>query len=172
MSKERLMKQGATFEFALKEINTHRRLIHNNIVRLHSHHEDSDNYYLIMDYSANGNLYQKLKKMKCFDEKSAFNYFIQACSAINFLHSNNLVHRDIKPENLLIDNDNNIKLCDFGWCVELNLGNRVTFCGTYEYMAPEIVNELPYNNSIDIWSTGVLLYELIHGYSTFRVNFS
>ena len=56
-------------------------------------------------------------------------------------------------------------------CLYLNI-IRNTFCGTYEYMAPEIVNELPYNNSIDIWSTGVLLYELIHGYSPFRVNFS
>ena len=122
-----------------------------------------------MDYISKGNLYQILRKIKCFDENTAFNYFIQTCSAINFLHSNNLVHRDIKPENLLIDNNNNVKLCDFGWCAELNLGNRVTFCGTYEYMAPEIVNELPYNSSIDIWSLGVLLFELIHGYSPFKV---
>jgi serine/threonine protein kinase len=122
-----------------------------------------------MDFTQKGNLYQKLKKDKFFDETAAFHYFIQTCSAVNFLHSNNLVHRDLKPENLLLDESNNIKLCDFGWCVELNLGNRVTFCGTYEYMAPEIINELPYNNSIDIWSLGILLYELIHGYSPFKV---
>ena len=122
-----------------------------------------------MDFTQKGNLYQKLKKDKLFDETAAFHYFIQTCSAVNFLHSNNLVHRDLKPENLLLDDSNNVKLCDFGWCVELNLGNRVTFCGTYEYMAPEIINELPYNNSIDIWSLGILLYELIHGYSPFKV---
>ena len=122
-----------------------------------------------MDYSPNGNLYQKLKVAKYFDEKTAYNYFRQTCSAVNFLHSNNLIHRDLKPENLLLDEKNNIKLCDFGWCAELNLGNRVTFCGTFEYMAPEIVNELPYNSSIDIWSLGVLLYELLHGYSPFAV---
>jgi len=77
------------------------------------------------------------------------------------------VHRDLKPENLLIDDDNNIKLCDFGWCVELE-GSRSTVCGTYEYMAPELVNEDPYGQSIDVWSLGILLYELLHGYSPFR----
>ena len=89
-------------------------------------------------------------------------------SAINFLHSNNLVHRDLKPENILIDDKDNVKLCDFGWCVDLTTGNRVTFCGTYEYMAPEIIKELPYDYSIDSWSLGILLYEMTHGYSPFR----
>jgi serine/threonine protein kinase len=103
------------------------------------------------------------------DEKTAFHYFIQTSSAVLFLHENNLVHRDLKPENILVDENNNIKLCDFGWCVELSMGNRVTFCGTYEYMAPEIIKEKPYNQGIDVWSLGILLYELCHGYSPFRV---
>jgi len=106
------------------------------------------------------------------DERNAFKYFIQTVSAINFLHSNELVHRDIKPENLLLDEFNNIKLCDFGWCVRIEDDEqRKTFCGTYEYMAPEVINEEYYNKSIDIWSLGILLYELLHGYSPFRVKY-
>jgi serine/threonine protein kinase len=74
----------------------------------------------------------------------------------------------IKPENLLLDASNNIKLCDFGWCAEnINL-KRKTFCGTYEYMAPEIVSDIAYDFTIDIWSVGVLLYELLHGYAPFK----
>ena len=103
------------------------------------------------------------------DEKTAFKYFIHTASAVLFLHENNLVHRDLKPENLLVDENNNVKLCDFGWCVELSMGNRITFCGTYEYMAPEIIKEKPYNQGIDVWSLGILLYELVHCFSPFRV---
>jgi len=124
-----------------------------------------------LEYASSGTLFNLIKKKKNLDEKTAFHYFIQTSAADIFLHENNLVHRDLKPENILIDENNNIKLCDFGWCVELSMGNRVTFCGTYEYMAPEIIKEKPYNQGIDIWSLGILLYELIHGYSPFRVSF-
>jgi len=124
-----------------------------------------------LEYASSGTLFNLIKKKKNLDEKTAFHYFIQTSAAVLFLHENNLVHRDLKPENILIDENNNIKLCDFGWCVELSMGNRVTFCGTYEYMAPEIIKEKPYNQGIDIWSLGILLYELIHGYSPFRVSF-
>jgi serine/threonine protein kinase len=76
----------------------------------------------------------------------------------------------LKPENILVEENDEIKLCDFGWCVELKVGNRVTFCGTFEYMAPELVKELPYDHAVDVWSLGVLLYELTHGYSPFRAD--
>ena len=121
-----------------------------------------------MDYVSSGTLFNLIKKSSGMDEKTAFKYFINTAAAVNFLHENNFVHRDIKPENLLLDENGVVKLCDFGWCVELNAGNRSTFCGTYEYMAPELINESPYNNAIDVWSIGILLYELLHGYSPFR----
>ena len=123
-----------------------------------------------MEYASKGSLFHTIRANRKLDEKTAFTYFIQAASAILFLHENNLVHRDLKPENLLVDDDGMVKLGDFGWCVELALGNRITFCGTYEYMAPEILKEKPYNQSIDIWSLGILLYELLHNFSPFRVS--
>lgn len=84
------------------------------------------------------------------------------------MHDNNVFHRDIKPENLLLDQNQNIKLCDFGWCAENIHLKRKTFCGTYEYMAPEIVSDQAYNYTIDIWSLGILLYEMLHGYAPFK----
>ena len=152
----------------MREINIHCKLLHENIVRLYSNHEDDTHFYLIMEYVSKGTLYQMIKINNGLEEKQAFKYFIQVVAAVNFLHENNLIHRDLKPENLLLDENDCVKLCDFGWCVELNIGNRVTFCGTFEYMAPELIKELPYNHAIDVWSLGVLLYELIHGYSPFR----
>ena len=123
-----------------------------------------------MEYAKNGNLFNKIRKSRRLSEKLAFHYFIQTVNAINFLHSNEYVHRDIKPENILIDENNNVKLCDFGWCVDVSGGQRGTFCGTYEYMAPEIVEDRPYDKSIDVWSLGILLYEILHGYSPFRAD--
>ena len=84
------------------------------------------------------------------------------------MHSKHLVHRDIKPENVLMDDQLNPKLCDFGWSIELRKNeSRKTFCGTYEYMAPEIFETENYNGAVDVWSLGILLYELIHGISPF-----
>ena len=78
----------------------------------------------------------------------------------------------MKPENLLIDKQGNIKLCDFGWCAEYEYSTamRNTFCGTYEYMAPEIFEKKPYDEKVDVWCLGVLLYELIHGKSPYKGN--
>ena len=154
------------------EIDIHRRIIHENIIQLYSYHETDTHLFLINEYAPKGSLYQLIRRNKGMDERTAFKYFIQTAAAIYFLHSNELVHRDIKPENLLLDENNNIKLCDFGWCVQIfDDEPRKTFCGTYEYMAPEIIKEEYYDKSIDIWSLGILLYELLLGYSPFRVLF-
>jgi serine/threonine protein kinase len=170
MYKKRILETGAKLDIVRREIDIHSRLIHPNIIKLYSYHEDELAFYLILEYANSGTLFTTIRKSKGLEEKNAFNYFIQVATAINFIHENNLIHRDIKPENLLIDENNNIKLCDFGWCIELEIGNRTTFCGTIEYMAPEIIKEMPYDKSIDVWSLGILLYELIHGYSPFRAD--
>ena len=61
-----------------------------------------------------------------------------------------------------------MKLCDFGWSAEVNNNKRITFCGTLDYMAPEMLNNVPHDNTLDIWCIGVLLYELLHGFAPFK----
>ena len=168
IKKEKVLQAKEKIDIIYREIEIQRSLIHPNIIRLYSYKEDKENFYLIMEYAKKGNLLSKIRKEGKLNENEAFKLFIQVCSAIFFLHSNGYVHRDIKPENILIDENNNIKLCDFGLCANINERQRTTFCGTYEYIAPEILKEQPYDQSIDIWSLGILLYEILHGYSPFR----
>ena len=168
IKKEKVLQAKEKIDIIYREIEIQRSLIHPNIIRLYSYKEDKDNFYLIMEYAKKGNLLSKIRKEGKLNENEAFKIFIQVCSSILFLHSNGYAHRDIKPENILIDENNNIKLCDFGLCANVNDGQRTTICGTYEYIAPEIIKEQPYDQSIDIWSLGILLYEMLHGYSPFR----
>jgi serine/threonine protein kinase len=169
MQKKRIEDAGASWEIIYREISIHSRLSHENVIKLLSYEENKEAFYLILEYASGGTLFSLIKKQKNgFDEATAFKYFIQAAAAVQFIHEHGLVHRDIKPENLLLTKNGVVKLCDFGWCVEIAMGNRQTFCGTYEYMAPEVIKEKPYNQSIDVWSLGILLYELLHGYSPFR----
>jgi serine/threonine protein kinase len=170
ISKEKMKQVGVDGSVIQREIDVHIRINHPRIIKLHSFLEDKYNYYLALEYAPNGNLYQYIQKKKGMPEREAFKYFIQVSSAIYFLHKYGYVHRDIKPENILLDKNLDVKLCDFGWCVSVEKGERTTFCGTYEYMAPEMVNDELYDMGIDIWSLGVLLYEMIHGYSPFRAH--
>lgn len=169
MKKDKLLSYGVSPDIVSREIYVHRRLIHDNIVSLYNNYEDNDNYYMILDYANGGSLFSKIKKCKRgLDEDTSFRYFIQAASSIAFLHENNIVHRDIKPENFLTYTNGIVQLCDFGSCRDVNDEERRTFCGTYEYMAPEMVQDQPYSFGIDVWALGILLYELTHGYSPFR----
>ena len=155
----------------LEEINIQSKISHPNIIRLFNYFKDKNNtnVFLILEYASKGTLFDYIRRKKGLDESEAFYYFFQAFNAIFFLHKNKIIHRDLKPENLLINHNNILKLCDFGWSVYLNNSKRVTFCGTVEYMAPEIVKNEGYDYSIDVWSLGVLLYELIHSHSPFVV---
>ena len=171
IDKRKLMMSYGKLDIIYNEINIHSKLDHENIIKLYNFNEDNENINIIMEYAPNGNLYDLIMKEKNgFDEYKAFEYFIQVVNAVYYLHTNNIIHRDIKPENILIGADNKIKLCDFGWAKELTLENRSTFCGTVEYMAPEIVGSENYDYGVDIWSLGILLYELLYGHSPFKAN--
>jgi serine/threonine protein kinase len=84
------------------------------------------------------------------------------------------MHRDLKPENLLVTKNRKLKICDFGGSVEHDgsdsFQQRKTFLGTYEYMAPEMVGNVPHDNKIDIWALGILLYELVHNREPFKID--
>ena len=164
-----VLKKSGNKNIILNEINIQSKIIHPNIIRLYNYFKDKNNlnYYLILEYASKGTLFDYIHLKKGLNESNAFYYFIQAVNAIYFLHNNQIIHRDLKPENLLINHENILKLCDFGWSVYLHNNKRETFCGTVEYMAPEIVKNQGYDFSIDVWSLGVLLYELIHSHSPF-----
>ena len=171
MDKNFLLKTINSLQVVYNEIEIQSRIIHPNIIRLYNTYENKKEIYLIMEYIKGGNLYSLIKRKNGLNEKESYKYFYQILKAVYFLHKNNIIHRDIKPENILIDELGNCKLCDFGWAVLTNENQlRSTFCGTVEYMAPEIINNEKYDKSIDIWSLGVLLFELIHGYSPFSIN--
>ena len=186
IDKKNIYQSYGKLDMIYNEINIQSRITHTNIIRIYNIYEDEDTINIIMEYGNSGNLYDLLTKEKSgLSEKRAFVYFIQVVNAVYFLHQNNIIHRDIKPENVLLFNkeeesergiitnntlinNNLIKLCDFGWAKELTMEKRSTFCGTIEYMAPEIVESENYDFGVDTWSLGVLLYELIMGHSPFK----
>lgn len=123
-----------------------------------------------MELAHKGTLFSFLhsSKGKNLNDEKIASMFKQVVSAVEFIHSKGVVHRDLKPENILLDKDLNVKLCDFGWSVKLKQSEiRNTFCGTYEYMAPEIFESEDYGSAVDIWSLGILLYEMYHSKSPF-----
>jgi serine/threonine protein kinase len=168
----KIMNKKSIFEYSTKEnlkreISIQRGISHPHVVKLFTYFEDNENVYLILEFAENGSLFQYLRKRKMFSENEAFVYFFQTCLGIDYLHKRNVIHRDLKPENLLLDEEGNIKLCDFGWSAE-SLTIRQTFCGTIDYMAPEMIKNHPHDNRLDIWCLGILLYEMLHGYAPFK----
>ena len=157
-----------TPDIIYNEISIHERIIHPHIIRMYSHYEDDSNIYCFLEIVNGVSLYQKSRGG--LSEKGAHQIFSQAIKSIKFCHDNNIIHRDVKLENFLYDPITQIvKLCDFGWATELGSDQmlRATICGTYDYMAPEMIQQQAYDYSVDIWALGVLLYELIHGYTPF-----
>ena len=168
INKNKLMQVYGDCKLIYNEIEIHSKLNHRNIIRLYNKKETEDEIQILLEYAEKGNLFNVIQKENGVDETKAYKYFIQIVNAVYFLHQNNIIHRDIKPENILLGDNNLLKLCDFGWAKELTVNNRSTFCGTMEYMAPEIVGSEKYDFGVDVWSLGILLYELIMGHSPFR----
>lgn len=150
------------------EIEIHHRLRHPNILRLFGYFYDDRSVYVVLEYAPFGNLYQKIKREKSLEENLARKILRQLINALIFMRDRNIIHRDIKPENiLLMDTEGNIKLSDFGWAAKALNSNRLTFCGTADYVAPELVHNVPYDYKIDLWACGVLLYEMLMGNAPF-----
>lgn len=153
-----------------REINLHSQLRHPNILRLYTYFSDASHVYLVLEYAPRGELFSMQKEVVRFTESVASRYTAQVASALHYLHSNNIIHRDLKPENILIGLDGRLLLCDFGWAVLDKSQRRTSKCGTPDYIAPEIVEDMPYGSAVDLWALGVLAFEFLTGRPPFETD--
>ncbi|KAK0464465.1 kinase-like domain-containing protein [Desarmillaria tabescens] len=139
------------------------------IVPLKFSFQSEQKLYLVLAFVNGGELFHHLQREQRFNEERSRFYSAELLLALEHLHELDVVYRDLKPENILLDFTGHIALCDFGLC-KLNMkanDKTNTFCGTPEYLAPEILNGHGYNKTIDWWTLGVLLYEMMSGLPPF-----
>ncbi|KAK7104967.1 RAC-beta serine/threonine-protein kinase A-like isoform X4 [Littorina saxatilis] len=124
-----------------------------------------DRLCFVMEYVNGGELFFHLSRERVFTEERTRFYGAEIISALGYLHENNIVYRDLKLENLLLDKDGHIKIADFGLCKEEMFfgASTSTFCGTPEYLAPEVLEDNDYGRAVDWWGTGVVMYEMMCG---------
>ncbi|OAG31883.1 serum/glucocorticoid-regulated kinase 2 [Nematocida displodere] len=131
------------------------------LIHLLASFQTEDKVFLILPYIEGGELFHHLEEHKAFSEDVARFYFCELLLAVAYLHQNKIIYRDIKPENVLLDKTGHIVLCDFGMSTQSALAT--TYCGTPEYIAPEIIRNEAYDESVDYYTLGVLLYEMVCG---------
>ena len=146
-----------------REIEIQCRLDHPNITKLYGYFHDSTSVYMVQELAEGGSLYEYLEKNRKLELGELRRIGFQLISAIHYLQERKVIHRDIKLENILLDKENNPKLSDFGWAVHAPSNPRSSFCGTILYLSPEMVAKEQYSLKIDIWSLGVLLFEVCTG---------
>jgi len=154
-----------------QEIQILKKLRHENIILLLDSFETPHEFCLVTEF-AQGELFEILEDDGTLPESEVRKIAQQLVQALFYLHANRIIHRDMKPQNILISANGIVKLCDFGFARAMSNNTVVltSLKGTPLYMAPEIVQELPYNETVDLWSLGVILYELFHGKPPFYTN--
>ncbi|XP_039786755.1 serine/threonine-protein kinase ATG1c-like isoform X3 [Panicum virgatum] len=159
-------------ESLLSEVDILRRIRHPNVIALHDSVKDHGRIYLILEYCRGGDLHAYLQRHKRVSETVAKHFIRQLASGLQMLRDNNVVHRDLKPQNiLLVENNENslLKIADFGFAKFLQpFALAETLCGSPLYMAPEVMQAQKYDAKADLWSVGVILYQLVTGIPPFN----
>jgi len=133
--------------------------------------QDAVNLYIITEFMQGGEMFFHLHKERKFSNEKTKFYIVEIILAIEFLHKNKMLYRDLKPENIMVDSTGHIKLTDFGLSkmVKKTKEKAFTICGTPQYLAPEILSDDGYDNSVDWWSLGCVMYEMLTGSAPFRI---
>lgn len=172
ITKSRIQKIQSQFT---REINKWYKISHKNLVRIISHYEDNDFFYLLMEQTEGIPLSKKLLIEKKLEKSTAIEIITQIIDAIEYLHGLHppVMYKHIKPDNILVDLDGQVKMTDFCWAnVAGEEDSNVIGSSTLEYLAPEMFNKPDFGISIDVWCIGILLYEVNLGKSPFKKNFS
>lgn len=152
-------------QYVEEEIEIMCSLHHPLIVDIFYFFQDDDMYYIVMEYAKNGTLYDYINQKGNLPEDEAKRIFAQLVTVLMYLHNDQHVfHRDLKAENILLDENNNVRLSDFGMARNFMPNQKFdTICGSPAYMAPEVIQGHPYDLKSDVWSMGILLYAMVCG---------
>ncbi|XP_052768135.1 testis-specific serine/threonine-protein kinase 1-like [Mya arenaria] len=152
-------------KFLPRELKIFAAVEHKNVIKMYELMEFHNKVYIAMEHAGHGDLLEYIKLRGAIPDERAKQMFRQVASAISYLHNISIVHRDLKCENLLLDNQGNVKVTDFGFARNFMAGDiSKTFCGSAAYAAPEILQGKPYNMPLhDVWAMGVILYIMVCG---------
>ena len=156
-------------EHSMTERNILCKIHHPFLVNLYCSYQTPSNLHYIIDYCPGGELYAIMQRDGLMSESRAKFYAAQLILALEHLHNQGILYRDIKPENILICADGYVRLTDFGLS-KMNVSRdskTATFCGTPEYLAPEVIQNVAYTNAIDWWGIGILIFEMLFGHVPF-----
>jgi serine/threonine protein kinase len=144
------------------EIEVQSHLDHPNILRLFTFFHDQEHIYLLLEYAAGGDLFTRMRKSQLPLPVVAL-YTYEIAQGLKFMHKNHSIHRDLKPENIFLSHTGRIKIADFGWACHSHKPSQEVIVGTTQYMAPEMLTGNGYTCMVDVWSLGILFYEMLTG---------